>query len=105
MAACRLDLVSRDDRVLVVLVGELDVAARPLIDEAARRCERPSDVGFALDLGGISFVDVAGLEVVVGIARACGVDPPIHLLAASPSVQRLIGILGVEHAFRIEPDL
>jgi hypothetical protein len=42
---------------------------------------------------------------VVGIARACGVDPPIHLLAASPSVQRLIGILGVEHAFRIEPDL
>jgi hypothetical protein len=48
---------------------------------------------------------VAGLEAIVAIHRASGAAPPIHLVAASPPVQRLITLLEIGHAFRVEPDL
>jgi anti-anti-sigma factor len=103
--ACRLSVVTRRKHTVLVLEGELDLAAGAIVERAASLVENEKLAGFAMDLGGITFIDVAGLEAVVDIQRASGAAPPIHLVAASPAVQHLIGLLELGHAFRIEPDL
>jgi anti-anti-sigma factor len=105
VAESDLSLVVRRRRRVAVLHGELDLAARELLEAGALAAVKGlGSAGFALDLGGITFIDVAGLEVVTELYAASGAEPPIHLLAASAPVQRLITLLGVEQAFRIEPE-
>jgi anti-anti-sigma factor len=105
MEACRLSVVTRRGRAVLILEGELDMAARNVVERVAGLVGDGKLAGFAMDLGGISCIDVAGLEAVVDIHRASGAAPPIHLVAASPPVKRLIGLLEIGDAFRIEPDL
>jgi len=105
MLGGRLTFVTRRGRTVAILDGELDLASRTLLAESPRASADGDSGGLALDLGGISFIDVAGLEVVIQIYEASGAKPPFHLLAASPAVQRLISLLELQHAFRIDPDL
>jgi anti-anti-sigma factor len=105
MSDCRLRFVKRRGRTVAVLEGELDLASRELLEDTDGPPGGTDPAGFALDLGGISFIDVAGLEVVSELYEAWGAPPPIRLLAASPVVQRLISLLEIQHAFDIEQDL
>jgi anti-anti-sigma factor len=102
---CRLSVVTRGGRTVIVLDGELDLSARDLADQAAAIAGEGKLAGFVMDLGGITFIDVAGLEAVLDLHRAGGAALPVHLVAASPPVQRLIGLLEIGHAFSVEPDL
>jgi anti-anti-sigma regulatory factor len=48
---------------------------------------------------GISFVDVAGLEVVMQLHEALGGGERIALVGASSAVRRLLYLLGIEDRF------
>src|SRR5689334_14672887 len=105
MPDCRLTFVKRRGCTVAGLEGELDLASRALLAESPHVRAGGGSGGLVLDRRGISFIDVAGLEVVTQIYEESGGEPPIRVRAASPAVQRLISLLEIQHAFRIDPDL
>jgi anti-anti-sigma regulatory factor len=79
-----------------VLEGELDLGAGQLIPAAQHAVGHGGEAGFVFDLAGISFIDVAGLEVIFEMQEACGQPLPVRLRAVSEPVVRLIRLLQLE---------
>ncbi|MFZ0385233.1 MAG: STAS domain-containing protein [Solirubrobacteraceae bacterium] len=81
--------------VRVQPVGELDLAAVSVLgDQVSELLE----VGFdrlVIDLGGLSFIDVAGLRLLLGLAlRARGEGWRLSLVPGADRVQRLFALTG-----------
>jgi anti-anti-sigma factor len=65
------DTRSEDAASLIVLIGELDLAAVPLVDEQLRRAASLQSSTITLDVSGLTFCDLAGLRALER-ARAVG---------------------------------
>jgi anti-anti-sigma factor len=65
----RLDVRRNSDGVgvAVQLFGELDVATAPWLLDRMRETLSPADRAVALELGGLTFLDVAGVRAVVAL--------------------------------------
>ncbi len=95
----KVDARSEQDRVVLHLTGELDLASSPIFERAL---EDPALAGaplVVLDLDGLKFVDSTGLRVILlahEAARARGQE--FAITPGSPQVQRLLSITSVaEH--------
>lgn len=93
----RADLSVDGDQTVVRLVGELDIATAPvlqdLVDTAASRAELRTLV---LDLGGVDFMAAAGMNALVHAHRLCGErDASVRLRAVGPQVRRVLAITGM----------
>lgn len=101
----RMTLVAEGASGRVVVAGELDLIARAALPQLCDEVERLARVDdFAFDLGGITFIDVAGLEVVVALhERVRPRGSPIRLSAASTCVRRLIDLLNLGTHFVVLP--
>ena len=75
------------DTALVSVSGELDLAAATRLDETLSLYARRVD-GFVFDLSGVTFVDLAGLEL---ITTHC--DGPRAIRASSRVVDRLLQLM------------
>jgi anti-anti-sigma factor len=54
----------------------------------------------ALDLAGVTFIDCAGVNVLLATRRRAGLEGgSVDVIAASPRVRRVISLLGLEWAF------
>ena len=54
----------------------------------------------ALDLGDVTFMDWAGVEVLLATRRRAGLEGGwVHLVRASPCVRRMLILAGLEWAF------
>jgi anti-anti-sigma factor len=73
-------------------VGRLE---RVVASVAAKRPER-----IVFDLGGLRFMDSAGIAVLLGAAAKAGV---VHLREPSRGVRRVIELTGLTELFAIEP--
>lgn len=90
----RLELSFVAERARIVLVGELDICADPLLAAALVRCMYEQPCHIDLDLGGVTFCDVAGLRAIEGAqreARHTGVT--LHLVRIPPAVSRLLALI------------
>ncbi|SEL95105.1 STAS domain-containing protein [Nonomuraea pusilla] len=95
---------SRHEGTLTVTVsGELDIATTEplrallleLLDEA--RAEPEPDAAVVVEVSGLSFVDAAGLGVLVHAHnRASGQRTPLLVAGVPPSMQRLLKITGLD---------
>jgi anti-anti-sigma factor len=74
-----------DAASLIVLTGELDLAAVPLVEEQLHRAARPEAGAITIDLSGVTFCDLAGMRVLER-ARATGA---ILVGRSDPAVLRL----------------
>ncbi|HSN06918.1 MAG TPA: STAS domain-containing protein [Candidatus Angelobacter sp.] len=89
-------------RFVIELVGELDVAA---VDEAglsdvlnSYRSDEPLDV--VLDLGGVTFLDSAGLGWLMTLRSAATLaDRKVRLRGSSPLVDKVLQMAGVRRYF------
>ncbi len=71
--AFRVETEAGDDRCTVRAIGELDIAASEVLTDALRRAGDSGAAVILLDLGGITFIDSAGMRCVlqaVAVSRA-----------------------------------
>ena len=90
-----------DGQVVVAVAGELDVASAPLL----HRClvDLVSDQGnrrVAVDLAGVSFIDAAGIGVLVQAHKALN-GCSLSVIDPSPIARRVLEICGLADIFRI----
>ena len=84
-------------RAVVALSGEFDIAAAPAARDRLAELAGPAVSGITVDLGGLTFVDVAGLRVLADAARATGGLPGGFRLVAVPArVLRLLRLTGLD---------
>ncbi len=89
-----------DDGVIVV-AGEVDMAAGPLLDQAIERCELDDPV--VLDVGGVEFIDSSGLRTLLAASRrAAARGGSVVLREVGPEVGRLLEITGTAGQFTLE---
>ena len=73
--------------------------ARRSADHVDRTVFQPGPQ-LALDLAGVTFIDCAGVNVLLATRRRAGLeDGSVDVIGASPRVRRVISLLGLEWAF------
>lgn len=94
-----------EGRLCVWAVGELDLAAAPMLSEAIASCVLKRPVELVVDLGGVTFMDSSGLRVLIDghrIATDNGV--PLVLRQVPPQVQRVFELTGTSDLFEHQAD-
>ncbi|MFJ4716485.1 STAS domain-containing protein [Streptomyces sp. NPDC088785] len=81
---------------VLAFTGELDLAMVPAVREAADELVAAGRVHLVWDLSGVTFMDSAGLGVLVHTVRAAEArQGAVRLAAASAQVHRLLELTGV----------
>jgi anti-sigma B factor antagonist len=84
-----------DDRVVMRLAGELDMASAPQLRGAIEELELGERSLLVLDLQDLSFIDSTGLRVILWAHERCsGAGNTLALTPGSQQVQRLLAISG-----------
>jgi anti-anti-sigma factor len=98
----QVDARRSDDRVVLHLTGELDLASSPVFERALEDGEVAAAPLLVLDLDELKFVDSTGLRVILlahEAARGRGQD--FAITPGSPQVQRLLSITSVAEHMRV----
>jgi anti-anti-sigma factor len=83
-------------RVVLALLGELDMASADRLQQAVDDDARPTDTSVVLDLEGLQFIDSTGLRVILRALERCrGRGQEFAITRGSPQVQRLLSITGI----------
>jgi anti-sigma B factor antagonist len=91
-----IDVRSEQDRVVLVLRGELDLLAAPRLQRELESDAASTAEVLVLDLDGVGFIDSAGLRVILAAqTHASERSQRLALTPGSPQVQRLLSIAGV----------
>ena len=92
-----MQLEEQGDRILVRAWGEVDYGSASTFEVELRRAFRTNAHGVMLDLGGVTFIDSTGLQVLASAATmAQARRRKLTLLDASPQVQHVIQMSGLE---------
>ena len=101
-----IDVEDRDDRVVVVPRGELDMASAPELEQTV--LPRLQDGAWVvLDLRSLDFIDSSGLRVVVGAHRAAEADGGRFTCVrgvAGSTVHRIVEIAGIDGVIEMVDD-
>jgi anti-sigma B factor antagonist len=96
LGSMTLRVIDREARRTLILSGELDLASRPLLDEALADVGQERIEALVLDLSGVSFMDSTGLHAVLVAKDLCarrGCE--LLFVRGSMQVQRLFELSGV----------
>lgn len=99
-AGLKLTVRHLNDRDVVEVRGELDVATAPALAKCLLRLTADTVV---VDLRHLSFVDCAGVAVILAAARLFGDRSSLVLRSPTPAASRLLALLDVDTQLRIEP--
>jgi len=88
--------------LVVEIRGEIDVQSAPGLRDELLRVIRRHGPQLALDLAGVTFMDCAGLNVLLATRRRAQLEEgSVRIIRASPRVLRTISLLGLERAFAL----
>ena len=96
-------------RVVVRLVGELDITSSPLLQAVVEQTcagrRRPLCRHLVFDMSGVEFADASGISPLL-LARATMArrDGRIELLHCRRGVRRLLRLLGIDELATDDPD-
>jgi anti-sigma B factor antagonist len=95
-----------DDRAVVRITGELDVATAPLLRERVRELAVKGAVHVIIDMSGLVFLDSTGLGALVGcLKRLRTRDGSLTLVIGSEHILRLFHITGLVRVLPPHPSL
>ena len=110
------NISARRGRLVLSPVGELDLVTGPPLVAAARKLilrtaasaadRQPTDPAprLVIDLGGITFIDSAGVKCLLAIHRAAQAHgTTAELVHARPQVHKVITLLGVNREIPLQP--
>ena len=80
----------------VRLSGEIDMSTAPMLIEAVLQSESSE-----IDLSGITFMDSSGMHALIDLKAA---RPSLRIVAASPTVRRLVQLTGLAEHLQVEID-
>jgi len=100
-----IDIVERDGVVVVALEGEVDLCAAPELEATLNRVAAGPASSIVVDLDRVSFMDSAGVHVLLQFSLAHGNGTRLTLTRGSRQVRRLFEVTGVERylGFVTEP--
>ena len=88
--------------LVVEISGEIDIQSAPELRDELLRVIRRRGPQLALDLAGVTFMDCAGLNVLLATRRRARLEEgSVRLIRASPQVLRMISLLGLEKEFAL----
>ena len=91
----RIDVRREADRVVLSLVGELDMATAEMLQQAIDGVQE-SEPLVVLDLQELQFIDSTGLRCVLAALELCkGRGQELAITPGSQQVQRLLSVTGV----------
>lgn len=97
----RIEVSREEDRVVLRLNGELDLAGTPLLESKAQDAGQDSPAAIVLDLRGLEFIDSTGLRTILALAERCGErEQTFALVRGSQQVQRLMTMTRVAEHLR-----
>ena len=89
---------------VVEICGEIDIQSTPGLRDELLRVIRRCGPQLALDLAGVTFMDCAGLNVLLATRRRAQLEEgSVRVVRASPRVLRVISLLGLERVFALGP--
>jgi anti-sigma B factor antagonist len=94
-APLKIDTVGHEDSLLLVVVGELDIATSPSLDEALARARATDAASIVVDLSAVSFIDSTGLHVLLRHTCAEEGGPRVSLTTPSPQARRVFELSGL----------
>ena len=98
MQPFEIDTIERDDAVVLVVAGEIDIANAPVLEQRLTEAEAGGDKNVIVDLDRVSFMDSTGLQVLVAHATSDSNGQRVRLTRGSAQVQRLFAVSGmVDH--------
>jgi anti-sigma B factor antagonist len=81
--------------VVVQVTGDIDLTSAPWLQERLMRLLPASGDRLLVDLSGVSFIDCAGLRMLLGTCRTAGQqDRSVSYIAVSNHVRRLAELTG-----------
>lgn len=87
---------------IVEICGEIDIQSAPDLRDELLRVIRRRGSQLALDLAGVTFMDCAGINVLVATRRRAELEGGwMRVVRASPGARRTISLLGLEKAFAL----
>ncbi|HVM07710.1 MAG TPA: STAS domain-containing protein [Acidimicrobiales bacterium] len=99
----RVDIAGDGPVVVARVVGELDAATAPVLDEALRRVEderQPPEL--VVDLSAVGFLDSSGLSVLVAHHKRLRVREASFVVASpSSGIRRIFSIAGLDGVLTI----
>ena len=97
-----MDVRGQQDRVVLHLEGELDLASSPILERTLERAEIAEAPLLVLDLDELRFVDSTGLRIILlAHEGARGRGQEFAITRGSPQVQRLLSITSVAEHMRV----
>ena len=95
----RLDVQHDDATVVVLVVGEVDLATSPQL----RECLMALDGVVVVDLRGVTFLDSSGLNALIGGKKhLTGQGGTLRLQGAQPHVRHVFDVMGMTEWFELE---
>ncbi len=100
----QVEVRSGPDRVVLRLLGELDLASAPLLQEAIESAQADAAQLLVLDVDGLEFIDSTGLRIILAAhEHAQAEGQMLALTQGSQQVKRLMSITRAgEHLRLIE---
>jgi anti-sigma B factor antagonist len=99
------EIVQRDDAVVLVVTGEIDIATAPVLEARLTEAEERDATSVIVDLDRVSFMDSTGLQVLVAHALSRDNGNRLFLTRGSPQVQRLFTVSGMlDHLPFVSPE-
>jgi anti-anti-sigma factor len=95
-----LDVRPDGGRVVVAVRGELDMATIGSVEDALQALREAGSRDVVLDLRALTFVDCAGLNMLLAAGRDARADGwNLAILDGSPALERLLEITGLRDHF------
>lgn len=94
-----IDVSHEDQRVVLALDGELDMASAPQLQSAIDDPELVGKPLVVLDLKRLDFIDSTGLRIILAARKLCSErDQELAVTQGSAQVERLLSVTGMgEH--------
>lgn len=91
-----------DDRMVVVVRGEIDVATAPSLASAFADLASAGTPADVVDLRHVTFCDSSGLSALIAAHQSLPPGQPLTLLRPTRTVRRLLTLTGMTGTFRVE---
>ncbi len=93
------DYTLHGDTAVIRIVGEIDIASRDTVTNAARAAVADGASSLVLDMSEVTFMDSSGIGAVITTQAIASV----MLRKPSEVVQRLLAVTGLTNSFTVEP--
>jgi anti-anti-sigma factor len=91
----QIEVTREQDRLVLALDGELDMASAPLLAEAVQEAHLTGTRTLVLDLHQLEFIDSTGLRIILSARKTCGErGQDLAVTRGSKQVERLLSVTG-----------